>query len=63
MTTEPKTEKEVWRRYHIAEAIARKKVANNAISLGDYLSAKNNAWFKKESQLAELRKKHKKATK
>ena len=63
MATEPKTEKEVRRRYHIAEAIVRKKVANNAISLGDYLSAINNAWFKKESQLAELRKKHKEATK
>ena len=63
MATKPKTEKEVWRRYHIAEAIARKKIANYVFSLGDYLSAKNNAWDKKERQLAELRKKHKEATK
>ena len=63
MTTEPKTEKEVWRRYHIAEATARKKLSLNLFSLGAYLSAKNNAWDKKERQLAELRKKHKEATK
>lgn len=66
MATEPKTEKEVWRRYHIAEAIARKKMANskpiknsiNLFSLRDYLSAKSRAWAKKERQLEQLKKKY-----
>ena len=58
MTTKKKVLKE-----KCNATIARKKIANYAFSLGDYLSAKNKAWDKKERQLAELRKKHKEATK
>ena len=52
MEQENLTEKEIWRRYHIKEALARKNLEK--IGLRGYLQRKNEAWEEKAKRLAQL---------